>query len=284
MEINGSDPVDGQLKADTEIDMSLDDIIQLHKEEENDPQDAEAIVQPKNILLYTFGSRDKGFHVQASLQGVSRLRRGLKQGGYNGSQWKTTQISGSGLSPLNRHAFVQKNEKPFVEGANNWQEKIPRRRLQPKRTFRLPVVPTGLPKRTVPQTRRPAHLPPYRIQRQPRYPPLNRIQRQPRFLPLHRTQRQSKFNLNRAFLQRASLRSPIEGTKTGRWPSTAISGSVLTVSVPNPKASQEKNLPRSSREPTHQLSEPIHQLNEPSHLDLALFSQRECRSASILKQ
>ncbi|KAJ1198558.1 hypothetical protein NDU88_002397 [Pleurodeles waltl] len=194
---------DGEPADVKEIDMSLDDIIQLHKEEQNDTlPDLNTMDQQKNIKQYTFGSQENQF--QPSLQGVGRLRRGFKPE-YSGMKWKTTRTAATGLSPLNRQGGWSMQVVKF----NNWQEKINRRRLQQKRAFRSPGIRTGLYKRT--ETRGPS------------------------LQPFHKIQRQSTFNLGRMFPQRA-LNNRVKRTKTQRRQAAAVFGSVLTVSVPNPKA------------------------------------------------
>lgn len=196
---------DGESAAMKEIDMSLDDIIQLHKEEQSDTLPDLNTMQQKNIKQYTFGNQENQF--QPSLQGVGRLRRGFKPE-YSGMKWKTIRTAGTGLSPLNR----QGGWSMQVVKVNNWQEKISRRRLQQKRAFRSPGIRPGLYKRA--ETRGPSHQ------------------------PFHKIQRQSTFNLGRMFPQQ-TLNNRVK-TKTQRRQAVPVFGSVLTVSVPNPKAGQTK--------------------------------------------
>ncbi|XP_078542056.1 uncharacterized protein LOC144827727 isoform X2 [Lissotriton helveticus] len=192
---------DGESAARKMIDMSLDDIIQLHKEEQSDSLPDLNTEQQKNIKQYMFGNQENQF--QPSLQGVGRLRRGFKPE-FSGMKWKT--IRTAGLSPLNR----QGGWSMQIVKVNSWQEKINRRRLQQKRAFRSPGIRTGLYKRA--ETKGPS------------------------LQPFHKIQRRSTFNLGRM----QTFNNRVKTTKTQRRQAVPVFGSVLTVSVPNPKAGQTK--------------------------------------------
>ncbi|XP_078542058.1 UAP56-interacting factor-like isoform X4 [Lissotriton helveticus] len=194
---------DGESAARKMIDMSLDDIIQLHKEEQSDSLPDLNTEQQKNIKQYMFGNQENQF--QPSLQGVGRLRRGFKPE-FSGMKWKT--IRTAGLSPLNR----QGGWSMQIVKVNSWQEKINRRRLQQKRAFRSPGIRTGLYKSIRAETKGPS------------------------LQPFHKIQRRSTFNLGRM----QTFNNRVKTTKTQRRQAVPVFGSVLTVSVPNPKAGQTK--------------------------------------------
>ncbi|XP_073494030.1 UAP56-interacting factor-like isoform X2 [Phyllobates terribilis] len=197
------------------IDMSLDDIIRLQKEESDSQSTMNQTSQNGRIRRGNFQNKRYFRNPPRNQQGPSRLRPGFKQQRYHGVirnnalgpiTRQRAAASLSNVSPLNRPNLTSASTQNLV--------KIQTRKVQqsakPYRAANIPVQPLG---------RR-----------------INTQNRRPQIGDRRRQQRTNIVNRNRRLTQQVAINRGKRQTNAGRWQNNDGFGSTLTVSVPNPKA------------------------------------------------
>ncbi|XP_056347781.1 UAP56-interacting factor-like isoform X1 [Oenanthe melanoleuca] len=227
-------PAAGPQPGAEEIDMSLDDIIKLHRKEQTDASTAGdgRRQQVKNRSSASgYGRPRYGAWKQRNLQGPNRFRRGFGQQQFNRRQFRNTLPGGKrraaaafdGVSPLNRQASAQEGNKKsnaFAKSSSGQQEEQPQPSPGPKR-FRADAA----------SIRAPGRSRPFLLNRGAAF-------QQKRVQPW----------FSKARFQRGQMDSQGEGKppRMRRWQVKPSPGAILTVSVVNPQAGQT-SVPGSKR-------------------------------------
>ncbi|XP_075429239.1 UAP56-interacting factor-like isoform X1 [Ascaphus truei] len=219
------------LQADTDkIDMSLDDIIYLRTEEAGTQSASNQLGQRGKVRSANFRTMRFFRGASKNQQGPNRRKFGFRQQGYSGVNLRNSRFgpgarrrsaSLNGISPLNRQDSNQqstRNGAAFVNSTYGGKSQIQRRRQQQQQRYRQAATPFQVLTRS-------------RMNAQNRRPPFNPAQRQ---------QRINAFNQNRRLTQRIAMNPGKSPANERRWQTEGGFGSTLTVSVPNPKASQIK--------------------------------------------
>ncbi|XP_066190180.1 UAP56-interacting factor-like isoform X3 [Sylvia atricapilla] len=211
-----------------EIDMSLDDIIKLHRKEQTDASAAgdSRRQQAKNRSSASgYGRPQFRAWKQRNLQGPNRFRRGFGQQQFNRRQFRNP-LSGrkrraaaafDGVSPLNRQASAQEGNKKssaFAKSSSGQQEEQPQPSPGTKR-FREDAASIRAPGKR-----------PFLLNRGSAFQQ-KRIQ-----------QWFYKAHFQRGMESRGEGKPP----RMRRWQVKPIPGAILTVSVLNPQAGQTSSL------------------------------------------
>uniref|UniRef100_A0A8C3XGH0 Forty-two-three domain-containing protein 1 n=1 Tax=Cyanoderma ruficeps TaxID=181631 RepID=A0A8C3XGH0_9PASS len=238
MEAAGPQPVPGPAAEPQpgaeEIDMSLDDIIKLHRKEQTDASAAgdSRRQQVKNRSSASgYGRPQFRAWKQRNLQGPNRFRRGFGQQQFNRRQFRNplpgrkrrAAAAFDGVSPLNRQASAQEGNKKknvFAKSSSGQQEKQPQTSAGLK-GFREDAA----------SVRGPGRSKPFLLNRGAAFQQKGMQQR-----------------FYKAHFQRGQMDSRGEGKppRMRRWQVKPIPGAILTVSVLNPQAGQTSS-PGSSR-------------------------------------
>ncbi|MBN3315944.1 UIF factor, partial [Atractosteus spatula] len=226
------DPAPMEVECNSEkIDMSLDDIIKLNKNEQKSNQEKTsknnrgAATTRKKLVGATNISRQQRipfrrvpyqaqqgpYYLRSMGQDLQGFKRRIP---YN---LRKASLVAKGVSPLNRNAWnTQGKQAVRAFESNSWGQRFRQQTSQPQfrkrfwQTFRGPPTTS----RSIPMQ--------YRGQRQQQ---LQYRQKQ---------ERHERHNINRGFSGRNNNRKSAEGFQKGRsWRQTQSSGSILTVEVPN---------------------------------------------------
>ncbi|XP_066058596.1 UAP56-interacting factor-like isoform X2 [Chamaea fasciata] len=236
MEAAGPQPAPGPAAepqpAAEEIDMSLDDIIKLHRKEQTDASaagDSRRQQVKSRSSASGYGRLQFRAWKQRNLQGPNRFRRGFGQQQFNRRQFRNplpgrkrrAAAAFDGVSPLNRQASAQEGNKKnnFAKSSSGQQEEQPQPSPGPKR-FREDAASTRAPGRR-----------PFLLNRGPAF----------------QQKRMQQWFYKPPF-QRGQTDSRGEGKppRMRRWQVKPIPGAILTVSVLNPQAGQTSS-PGSNR-------------------------------------
>ncbi|KAE8584695.1 hypothetical protein XENTR_v10021071 [Xenopus tropicalis] len=200
-----------ELQADNKkIDMSLDDIIKLQNEE----------TQPTSNQPGQLG-RNRTFHKQRFFRGVQtnkqglRNKRYLKQQGYSG-----VKVQNNGVGPITRRQAASLKGVSPLNRQNSNKQKTPNGK-GPKTLRNRQERQKGY---------RPSSTPVQGLQRR-----INTQNRRTQFSLTNRKQQSNEVNQTRGLTKQITPRR-----YTRRWQREEGFGSTLTVSLPNPKASQMK--------------------------------------------
>ncbi|XP_075690512.1 UAP56-interacting factor-like isoform X2 [Rhinoderma darwinii] len=216
MEVEESQAEADMQEENKKIDMSLDDIIKLQKEESGAQFSSNQSSQNGRIKRANFQNKRYFRNPSRNQQGPGRPKPGFKQQRYTGMTMRNNTLgpitrqraaaSLNGVSPLNRPNLSTMRSQKMV---NTQMQKV-QRNTKKYRTANIPVQPL---------TRR--------INTQNRRPQIGEGQRQQRTNTVNRNRRLTQVTINQGKRQ----------TNARRWQNNAGLGSTLTVSVPNPKAS-----------------------------------------------
>lgn len=215
MEVDESQSEAGIQEENKKIDMSLDDIIKLQKEESDPQSTLNQIGQNGRIKRGNFQYKRYFRNPPRNQQGPGRPNPGFKQQRYAGVTRnnalgpitrRRAAASLNGVSPLKRPNLITTRSQKMVRTQTQ--------KVQPNTKYKAVNTPAQ------PLTRR--------INTQNRRPQMGGGQRQ---------QRTNTVNRNRRSTQQVLMNRGKRQTNLGRWQNNDGFGSVLTVSVPNPKAS-----------------------------------------------
>ncbi|GCB68243.1 hypothetical protein scyTo_0010369 [Scyliorhinus torazame] len=225
-------------KSSEKIDMSLDDIIQLNKRETDSTATplsrAREQQQRHQNLGFPRPQNYFGRGAQQNVQGSFRPRRNTSefQGyGRTNQRWQTQvknirtrsdgrkpTVAAKGVSPLNRKATVRMDLQQIAPIRKGAQWITRGRPQQAQKRFRL--------------TRQWPQIPQRRIMF------LNRGASQQKKQQTPRQRQQTRVNINRGFPPMGA-RTGQQKQRTRMWRKQSTSSSILTVSVPNPQATQQ---------------------------------------------
>ncbi|KAM4019910.1 uncharacterized protein ACNLHF_000517 isoform 2-T3 [Anomaloglossus baeobatrachus] len=197
------------------IDMSLDDIIKLQREESDTQSTLTQTSQNNRIRRGNFQNKRFFRNPPRNQQGLGRARPSFKQQRYPGAirnnalgpiTRQRAAASLNNVSPLNRPNLTRASTQNLV--------KIQTRKVQQStKMYRAANIPVQS------LTRR-----------------INTQNRRPQIGDGRRQQRTNTVNRNRRLTQQVSINRGKRQTNIGRWQNNDGFGSTLTVSVPNPKA------------------------------------------------
>ncbi|XP_075043317.1 UAP56-interacting factor-like isoform X2 [Mixophyes fleayi] len=203
-------------EGNKKIDMSLDDIIKLQREESGLQS---SLNQPRlSGRTRSSNFRNKAFFTRppTNQRGPGRPRPGFKQQRYSNVTYRNNSgpvtrrraaASLNGVSPLNRPSLSTLSSEDMGQPQTQKGQ-------QNKKKYRATTIPV--------------HELTRRINIQNRKPQLNAGQRQ---------QRTNAVNRNRKLIQQVTMNRGKRQLNARRWQNNKDFGSTLTVSVPNPKAS-----------------------------------------------
>ncbi|XP_069603011.1 UAP56-interacting factor-like [Ranitomeya imitator] len=200
------------------IDMSLDDIIKLQREESDAQSSVNQTGQNGRIRRGNFQNKRYFRNPPRNRQGPGRPRPGFNQQRYHGvirtnalgpitRQRARSAASLSNVSPLNRPNLTSASTQNLV----TIQTRNVQQSTKPYRAANIPV--RSLARRRI-----------------------NTQNRRPQIGDGRRQQRTNIVNRNRRLIQQVAINRGKRQTNAGRWQNNDGFGSTLTVSVPNPKA------------------------------------------------
>ncbi|XP_053556196.1 UAP56-interacting factor-like [Bombina bombina] len=211
------------------IDMSLDDIIKLQKDE----IDGQPVL---NRTTEQRKARNANFQVNRYLKGIpknyqgpNRSKLGFQQQGYSGGNLRNSKTgpvtrraaSLNGVSPLNRNNTEMKGTQKAVGNYTSRGTPKIRRGPQQQRRFRATSIPVQVLTRST----------------------VNEQNRRPQFNQAQRQQRPYIANQNRRLTQQKA-NSIKRMSNLKKWKTEDEFGSTLTISVNNPKARQNTISPK----------------------------------------
>ncbi|KAM3910711.1 UAP56-interacting factor-like [Leptodactylus fuscus] len=218
MEVDESQSEAEVQEENKKIDMSLDDIIKLQKEESGAQSIFHQTVQNGRIKRGNFQNKRYFRNPPRNQQGLGRPKPGFKQQRYPGVTVRNNALgpitrrraaaSLSNVSPLKRPNLTTKSSPKM---ANTQTQKVQRN----AKKYRVASIPVQSLTRST----------------------INAQNRRPQMRDGQSQQRTNTVIPNRRLTQQVTMNRGKRPTNARRWQNTDGFGNTLTVSVPNPKAS-----------------------------------------------
>ncbi|XP_056396266.1 UAP56-interacting factor-like isoform X2 [Hyla sarda] len=214
MEVGESQP-EVEIQENKKIDMSLDDIIKLQKEESDVQSTSNQTGQHGRLKRGNFQNKRYFRNPPRNQQGPGRPKPGFRQQRFPGMIRNNTlgpitrrraAASLNGVSPLNRPNLPTTNSQKVVKTQTQNVQ------LNPRKYRAANITSQTLTRRFNTQTRR------------------------PQIRDGQKQQRTNTVNQNKRLMQQVTMNRGKRQTTPRRWQNNDSFGSTLTVSVPNPKA------------------------------------------------